>query len=104
VCTKERGGCAGLGIVAFPVEDHMTVALFEIVDAPDFVRRLDRGDCQPAEARGGRGDVVATVGPPASLTIEVEAFTSSEEAAAMARGGRDGRHVRLGRNRSSLAA
>jgi len=49
VCTPNRDGCGGVSIRAEPVEDHVRKTLFEIVDAPDFARRLDRSDGRPAE-------------------------------------------------------
>jgi hypothetical protein len=48
ICMKERDGCGGISILAVPVEDSVKEALFEIVDSPDFARRVDRSDGQPA--------------------------------------------------------
>jgi hypothetical protein len=48
VCMKERDGCGGISILAVPVEDRVKGALFEVVDSPDFARRVARRDGQPA--------------------------------------------------------
>ena len=51
VCARERGGCGGISILALPVEERVTEALFDVVDSPEFAHRLWSEDGQPPETQ-----------------------------------------------------
>jgi DNA invertase Pin-like site-specific DNA recombinase len=55
-CSKENGGCGGVGILAKPVEDLVVEAVFRRLDTPALAQALDR---RP-ESEGG-DDLIAVI-------------------------------------------